>query len=135
MQPIRDFFLVLFFFLIGASFNLHHFGVIIIPVLILTSIFLVLKPLVFHVLLRQVNEIKGTAKEIGVRLGQLSEFSLLVIFLATRSELISNSAAYLVQAVTMLTFIASSYWVVMRYPDRKMAENMIVNSELDMEEE
>jgi len=25
MQPIRDFFLVLFFFLIGASFNLHYF--------------------------------------------------------------------------------------------------------------
>ena len=52
MQPIRDFFLVLFFFLIGASFNLHHLGTIIIPVLILTVLFLILKPLLFRLLLK-----------------------------------------------------------------------------------
>ncbi len=116
MQPIRDFFLVLFFFLIGASFNLRYFEVIIVPALILTGIFMVLKPVVFRYLLRQVNEAKVISWEVGVRLGQLSEFSLLVIFAADRSELIGHSVVYLVQAVTMLMFIASSYLVLMRYP-------------------
>lgn len=116
LQPIRDFFLVLFFFLVGASFNLHYLQVIFIPALILTVIFLILKPLIFRFLLRQVSEAKQVALEIGIRLGQLSEFSLLVIFLADRNELIGRSVVYLVQAVTMLMFIVSSYLVVARYP-------------------
>lgn len=135
MQPIRDFFLVLFFFLIGASFNLHQFGLIIVPVLILTSIFLVMKPLVFRFLLKKVSEVKDNAWEVGIRLGQLSEFSLLVIFLAGRSEIIGQSVVYLVQAVTMLMFIISSYLVVVRYPERKISERILVDGDIDMQEE
>ena len=118
MQPIRDFFLVLFFFLIGASFNLRYFEVIVVPAFILTSLFMVLKPIIFRFLLQQVNENKKVAWEVGIRLGQLSEFSLLVIFAADRNELVGHSVVYLVQAVTMLMFIASSYLVVARYPIR-----------------
>ncbi|EKE01439.1 MAG: hypothetical protein ACD_21C00132G0010 [uncultured bacterium] len=116
LKPIRDFFLVLFFFVIGSSFNLHYLNVIIVPTLILTTVFMVLKPAVFCLLLRFAKENKNISWEVGVRLGQLSEFSLLVIFLAYRCELISNSVIYLVQAVTMLMFITSSYSVVTRYP-------------------
>ncbi|MDR1057176.1 MAG: cation:proton antiporter [Coxiellaceae bacterium] len=119
IQPIRDFFLVLFFFLIGASFNLHYLAVIIVPALILTIIFMVLKPMIFNFLLSRIHEARNVSWEIGVRLGQLSEFSLLIIFLADRSELIGHSVVYLVQAVTMLMFIASSYWVVIQYPIEK----------------
>lgn len=121
MQPIRDFFLVLFFFIIGASFNLRYLEVIIVPTLLLTVVFMGLKPLVFQFLLQQVDVTKNVAWEIGIRLGQLSEFSLLVIFAADRNRLIGSSAVYLVQAVTMLMFIASSYVVVKRYPAQNIA--------------
>lgn len=116
LRPIRDFFLVLFFFVIGASFNLHYIGVILVPTLILTTLFIVLKPLTFYLSLRLANETKNIAFEVGLRLGQLSEFSLLVVLLAYRSEVITHSIIYLVQAVTMLMFITSSYLVVTRYP-------------------
>jgi len=127
LKPIRDFFLVLFFFLIGTSFNLQYVDVILVPTLILTGIFLILKPLVFRFLLQQVSEDKNIAWEIGIRLGQLSEFSLLVIFLANRNELIGSSVVYLVQAVTMLMFIASSYLVIARYPIKAAPELAISN--------
>lgn len=133
MRPIRDFFLVLFFFLIGASFNLRYFGVIFIPALILTGVFLVLKPFVFRFLLQRIKETKPIATEVGIRLGQLSEFSLLVIFAADRSELIGHSVVYLVQAITMLMFITSSYLVVVRYPlDGKgqHAKNNVIDSDV-----
>jgi len=125
IQPIRDFFLVLFFFLIGASFNFRYLGVIIVPTIILATIFMVIKPVVFRFLLSRLHEVKGFSWEIGVRLGQLSEFSLLVIFLADRSALLGgHSVVYLVQAVTMLMFIASSYFVVMRYPTPRVSEQV-----------
>lgn len=135
LRPLRDFFLVLFFFLIGASFNLRYLEVIFIPVLILTLIFVFLKPVVFRFLLQHVNETKEVACEIGLRLGQLSEFSLLVIFLASRSEMIGNSVVYLVQAVTMLMFITSSCLVVMRYPFKILPEQNVANHKMHIDDE
>jgi len=116
LKPLRDFFLVMFFFSIGASFNLQYLHLIIVPALILAAIVLFLKPLVFHLLLRQVKETKSVSWEVGWRLGQISEFSLLIAYLASSVHLLSSEASYLIQAATILTFIASSYIVVFRYP-------------------
>lgn len=52
----------------------------------------------------------------GVRLGQVSEFALLIAVLAQQNDLISLKASYLVQATTLLTFIASTYYLVLKYP-------------------
>lgn len=116
LKPVRDFFLVLFFFSVGASFNLEFLHTVIIPALILAVLMLTVKPLAFRYLLYQLSESKRTAWEIGFRLGQISEFSLLVAYIAANTSLISDSASYLIQATTILTFLASSYIVVMRYP-------------------
>lgn len=116
LKPVRDFFLVMFFFSIGASFNLHYFSLIIAPVLVLVGVLIILKPLTFRFLLHKANETKHVAWEVGFRLGQTSVFSLLVAYLAADSGLISAAASYLVQATTMLTFIVSSYIIVLFYP-------------------
>ena len=62
------------------------------------------------------DESPKRAWEAGVRLGQASEFSLLVAVLALQAELLSQSAYVVIQGVTILSFIISSYWVVMSYP-------------------
>lgn len=116
LKPLRDFFLVLFFFTIGASFNLEYFPDVIYPALILAIFMLVFKPIVFGLLLYKSGESKPIGWEIGIRLGQISEFSLLVIYLAYTTHLVSDTANYMIQAATMITFIVSCYWVVIRYP-------------------
>ncbi len=116
LKPLRDFFLVMFFFSIGAGFNFDYFDQVIIPALILSGLFLILKPICYSFLLRTTGENKQVSNEVGIRLGQASEFSLLVAALAAGSAYISDSANYLVQATTIITFIISSYFVVLRYP-------------------
>jgi len=116
LKPLRDFFLVIFFFTIGAGFNFGYVHDIMWPALALTGLIILGKPFVYSRLLRGYGESKAISWEIGVRLGQISEFSLLVIYLALDSKLIHPAASYLVQAATILTFIGSSYWVTMRYP-------------------
>ena len=74
------------------------------------------KPVVFRFLLCQVGEDRQIGSEVGLRLGQASEFSLLVAYIAARTSLITDMASYLIQATTILTFVISSYWVVMRLP-------------------
>ena len=116
LKPIRDFFLVLFFFAVGASFNLSFLHEVIIPALVLALILFFVKPITFRVLLHQVQESKHVAWEVGVRLGQISEFSLIIAYVAIQSKLISDATSYLIQATAIISFIISSYMVVMRYP-------------------
>ncbi len=116
LHPIRDFFMVLFFVAIGAHVNLSGIGQIIVPALVLAGIMLVLKPLVLRLLLVRAGESKNNAWEVGFRLGQMSEFSLLVVFVAANAGLIGGSVADYLLLATVLTFIGSSYFVVLRYP-------------------
>lgn len=116
LKPLRDFFLVMFFFSVGATFNFGYAAQVIIPAILLSVFILIFKPLSFYLLLSKAGEKKAVAKEVGFRLGQASEFSLLVAAIALSTKLISDVASNLIQATTILTFIVSSYLVVLKYP-------------------
>lgn len=116
LKPLRDFFLVLFFFSLGASFNLGLLADVILPATLLAICMIILKPVIFRGLLKLNKEPDQMAWEVGFRLGQISEFSLLIAFLATSSLLIGNEASHLIQATAILTFIFNSYIVIFRYP-------------------
>lgn len=116
LKPLRDFFLVMFFFSVGATFNFGYAAQVVIPACILATLMLVVKPLSFYLLFVKSGEKKPIAKEVGMRLGQASEFSLLVASIALSTHLISDAASNLIQAATILTFIVSSYVVVLKYP-------------------
>ncbi len=116
LKPLRDFFLVMFFFSIGAGFDLSYVHIVWLPASILAVIFLAIKPVLYYFLLRQVGEARSVSREVGVRLGQTSEFSLMIAALAYEAGLISDGANYLIQATTIITFIVSSYFVVLKYP-------------------
>lgn len=116
LKPLRDFFLILFFFSIGAGFQLDLLSTVLVPALILAAAMLILKPLIFRFMLRRMSESSALGWETGFRLGQISEFSLLIAFIATAENLIGEGASTLIQATAILTFLISSYIVVFRYP-------------------
>lgn len=116
LKPIRDFFLVLFFFSVGAEFNVQYLRVVWAPMLVLLLVMMLVKPVVYGYLLRKVGETKMVAWEVGVRLAQISEFSLIIAAIAVQNHLIKGVSMALIQSVTMVSFMISSYWVVMRYP-------------------
>ena len=116
LKPLRDFFLVMFFFSIGATYNIGMFPSVWLPATLLAVTMLVLKPPVFYYLLGRTKETPYVAWEVGFRLGQVSEFSLLVAYIAVANNLIEQRASYLIQTATIITFIASSYIVVKKYP-------------------
>jgi Kef-type K+ transport system membrane component KefB len=129
LKPLRDFCLTLFFFATGASFSFQHLPDVFLPAFILAALVLFLKPWLFGVLLHASGEKESIAKEVGIRLGQASEFSLLISYLALKMTppLITPKANYLIQAVTILTFIVSSYWVALRYPTPLALEDNLLS--------
>jgi Kef-type K+ transport system membrane component KefB len=116
LKPLRDFFLVLFFFSLGAGFDIGLIDEVILPALVLAVLMMFLKPPVFRYLLLRTGESAKRSNEVGYRLGQMSEFSLLLAVLAFENQVIGARASYLIQLSTLLTFLISSYLVVMRFP-------------------
>lgn len=117
LKPLRDFFLVIFFFAIGASFEIGMIADVLLPALLFAVLALTLKPVIYQFLLNKLgHEEPKNAREIGFRIGQLSEFSILLGALALNVGVLGERAAYLIHVATIITFIASSYIVVLRYP-------------------
>ena len=116
LRPLRDFFLVLFFFALGAGLDLGALPSVLLPAMVLAALSVSLKPFVFRLLLQREQEKARMARETGARLGQISEFSLLIVIVATELDVVSEKASALVQSATILSFIASSFWIVRRYP-------------------
>lgn len=117
LKPLRDFFLVLFFFSLGAQLNIFMLPEILLPALIIAGAALTVKPLVFHLLLRRHSERPSLAWDVGFRLGQISEFSLLVAYVALEQQLIGAKASLLIQAAAIITFVISSYIVIFNFPN------------------
>jgi Kef-type K+ transport system membrane component KefB len=115
LKPLRDFFLIMFFFSLGAGFDLGVIGQVLVPGVIMATAMMLIKPMVFRWLLLRSGESAKRSNEIGYRLGQMSEFSLLIAVLALDVGVISPAASYLIQFATVLTFLLSTYLVVMRF--------------------
>ena len=116
LRPLRDFFLVLFFFSVGAALDMGLMMEVAIPTALLAVLLIAVKPGVFSALLRWQGESRANAWEVGYRLGQTSEFSLLLSYVAVAAGLLGEQAAHIIQGSTVLTLAISSYLVIFRYP-------------------
>ena len=116
LKPLRDFFLIIFFVALGASFNLEVLPDIWLAAIGLSLIAIVIKPLLFRGLLRFSKESSSRSTEIAMRLGQMSEFSLLLAVMATELAIVRAEVSYLIQISTLVSFVFSSYYIVARYP-------------------
>tara|TARA_R110002050_G_scaffold199111_12_gene333927 strand:- start:4304 stop:5464 length:1161 start_codon:yes stop_codon:yes gene_type:complete len=117
LKPLRDFFLVMFFFALGAGLNLGMLSSVAFSAIALAIVVLTLKPVAFRILLRRFSERTSLAWDVGFRLGQISEFSLLIGFVAVESDLLTERGSLLIQATAIITFVVSSYIVVFNYPN------------------
>lgn len=116
LKPLRDFFLIIFFFTLGAGLDVVRLADVLVPSLLLAVLLLALKPWLFRMLLVRNGETAPRASEIGMRLGQNSEFALLIAVLALHNGVIREPVATLLQLTTILTMMVSMYLIVFRYP-------------------
>ena len=116
LKPLRDFFLIIFFFTLGAGLDLKLLADMLLPAAVLAGVILLVKPFVFDKLLVRTGELPPRAKELGMRLGQGSEFSLLIAVLALETGVLRSQAAHLLELATILSMMVSMYLIVWRYP-------------------
>lgn len=122
LKPLRDFFLILFFFSLGATLHLNITLINLMQIFFLVLLFVGLKPFVFNyvikIFMNKQPDMLKYSKEIAVRLAAGSEFSLLLTQLAEHYEFISFETSEILQIGTILSFIVSSFMVTIMYPPK-----------------
>lgn len=109
IRPLRDFFILIFFILIGARVALSQLSAILLPAFVLTVLVLILKPLVTMFWLSRAGFRKRTAFMSGLAISQVSEFSLVLLFFGQKIGHINQNTVGTVTLVTLATIAASSY--------------------------
>lgn len=110
-ETIRDFFMILFFFVLGANVefqNLQAFSAVIAIALIFV---IVMKPLIFKLFFALFKTVPNENLEISVRLGQLSEFSVVAVLLGASTGHITGDFAMAIEVIMFLSIIISTYFV------------------------
>lgn len=116
LKPLREFFLILFFFSVGANLDLRIEPKLLLAAVLLGMVLVPLKAGVFRLAFWNADEKNSLKQELAVRLSQSSEFSLLLVFSAVSVGALSSDAAVVIQISTIVTFVFSTYWVVLKYP-------------------
>ncbi len=116
LKPLREFFLILFFFAIGSKLDLHLDPMLLLAAVAFGALLVPFKATIFRIAFRKSDESTGLQRELSVRLAQSSEFSLLVAFSALSMGILSDEEAMVIQIATIVTFSISTYWVVLKYP-------------------
>ncbi len=111
MKPLRDFFIIIFFILLGSQVVLSSFSIILTPALILSLFVLIGNPLIVYMLLNLLKYPTRTAFMGGLLISQVSVFSLILVALGYSFGHISENIVSLVTLVTIITIVGSTYLV------------------------
>lgn len=112
LKPLRDFFIVLFFVLLGSQMVLGNVFTLLIPTFILSFFVIVGRPVIVMVIMNLLGYKKRTSFMAGVTITQISEFSLILIGLALSLGYITKTTSSLVTMVGLITITISTYLIM-----------------------
>ena len=111
IRPLRDFFLIIFFIILGLQIKVENIGLILKQAIILTGIAIFLKPLILMFSSKLFSYSKRTNFIVGVNLGQVSEFSLIVLALGLAVGHVTQIELSTMILTLALTILLSSYFI------------------------
>lgn len=111
VRALRDFFLIMFFVLLGASVALSDFGGMAVPIIPLSLFVLIGNPLIVLVIMGVMGYRRRTSFMTGVAIAQISEFSFVLMALGFRLGHVGAAEVSLVTAVGVVTITCSTYLI------------------------
>lgn len=111
IKPLRDFFLILFFIVLGSQFQLTAAFGLSLPIVVFSLYILIGNPLIMMFVMRALGYHPQTGFLTGTTAAQVSEFSFIVLGAGITLGLVSSSALTLATAVGLITIGCSTYLV------------------------
>jgi Kef-type K+ transport system membrane component KefB/Trk K+ transport system NAD-binding subunit len=112
IRPLRDFFLIIFFIILGLNIQFSNLSSIIINALILSFVVLLFKPLILMTFMAIFRYSKRTNFLVGTTLAQISEFSLIILALGVARGHISGEVLSTLTLTGIITITLSTYMII-----------------------
>jgi len=112
MKPLRDFFLVLFFIMLGYQLGFSDIQQNILPVILFSLLVLIGNPLSVLILMGLMGHTKRNGFLAGWTVAQIGEFSHILIALGFSIGHLEKGIVSIITAVTLITIAISSYLVL-----------------------
>ncbi len=112
IKPIRDFFIIIFFIVLGAGVAVSSLSAAILPALIISAFVLIGKPLIVMIILGLMGYKPRVSFMTGVTVAQISEFSLILAALGLKAGHIGEVEITIVTLVGIITIALSSYGII-----------------------
>jgi len=112
MRPLRDFFVILFFVLLGSQMVFTNMAKFIYPIILLSGFILIGNPLIVMVLMGALGYTKRNSFMAGLTVAQISEFSLILIALGVKMGHLTNDILSIVTVIGLITIAGSSYMII-----------------------
>ncbi len=111
IKPIRDFFIMIFFIVLGTGLTVNNFSALARPAIILSAFILVGNPLIVMLLLGFFGYKPRTGFFAGVTVAQVSEFGLILVASGLALGHLKQSDVSLVTLIAIITIAISSYMI------------------------
>ncbi len=116
LKPIRDFFIVLFFILLGSQMDISNIFSQLPNALVLSLFVLIGNPIIVILIINSLGHKRKTSFLAGLTVAQISEFSLILATLGFNLKHIPQSILSLITLVGLITISASTYLIL--YSDK-----------------
>ncbi|RJR27885.1 sodium:proton exchanger [candidate division WWE3 bacterium] len=112
LKPLRDFFITLFFILLGYQMVFDNWQGLISPTIIFSVFILIGNPLIVLLLMNFLGYSKKTGFLAGLTVAQISEFSLILVKLGFDVGHVSREVLSMVTLVGIITIAGSTYLIL-----------------------
>src|SRR3989344_82468 len=112
MKPLRDFFLILFFIILGSQMIFSNIFESLTAIIVFSLFVLIGNPIIVMILMGRLGYTKRNSFLSGLTVAQISEFSLIVIALGVTLGHLSQEILSIVTAVGLITFAVSTYMIM-----------------------
>lgn len=112
IKSLRDFFIIIFFIILGSQLVLENLSSAIMPALVLSAFVLIGKPLLLMIILGLMGYKPRTSFMTGITLAQISEFSLILVTLGISVGQLEQQHAAIITLTAIITIALSSYAII-----------------------
>lgn len=111
IKPLRDFFIVLFFIILGSEMSLANISLTITPSIILSIFILVGNPFILYILFRMMKFTRRNSFLVGLTAAQVSEFGFILLFVGQQTGFVGTNELTILTMVALITISVSSYLI------------------------
>ena len=111
IRPLRDFFIILFFIVLGSQMQLGNIGNVLAPAIVLSLSVLIVHPFILYFIMRRMQYTRRNSLLASITMTQISEFGFILVFKGKSLGYLHGNEVTILAAVALITIIISSYLI------------------------